>query len=229
MTRVAFGVTFTGWGPSQDVHLASMATAGFSIVRSDIGSLEDATVKAQACHSHGLRLLPLARDTSLAPLAGHPGIAGFEVWNEPNLIQPLPRNQWIALVRSVNGAGCVPTISGGVADNNDYSGWVKAVRPLPAGVKLGIHPYVFGVSSVKEAHSLDRSREIWVTEFGAGKIGITESQRATILRSQLKAMMKYAKALIVYSWSDPSFSIADSSGVLLPSGEAISDLIKNQP
>jgi hypothetical protein len=224
-TKTTFGVCFTGWGPDQDVQLAAISWAGFKIVRSDAPDLAASTAIADACHVYGLQWLPIVRDARLVSLAGHPGIAGFEVWNEPNLIQPLPRDEWVTLIRSVNQAGCKPTISGGVADNQDYVGWVAAVRPLPADVKLGVHPYVFANSAVKEAHTTDRSRRIWVTEFGAGKVNITEAKRASYLSSQLKSMAKYAVVLIVYSWDDAAWSIANPDGSLLPSGAAISKLI----
>lgn len=222
-----FGVCLSGWEqPTTNTQLAAVAAAGFKLVRCDVATLPIATARADTCYAHGLKLLTLVRDSSLLPLANHPGIAGFEVWNEPNLIQPLAMPAWVALISAVAKAGCVPTISGGVADNKDYAAWVKAVRPLPASVKLGVHPYVFGSSAVSQAHSLDKQRDIWVTEFGAGKEGLAEAKRAAYLKAELKAMMPLAKALIVYSWDDPDFSIASPDGSLLASGKAISSLIR---
>jgi len=151
----------------------------------------------------------------------HDQVAAYEISNEPNLAQYgnlTPQafadfyTQARIIIRKYDTVH--PVISGGLADVDNWQTYAKNFLALVTPDMLGIHPYNF-VTSYDQAVKLT-SKPVAITEYGVGREGITEKERATIMGSLTTSFVKRSPAfLVAYSWDDPAFRMYG-----LPIGDA---------
>lgn len=148
-------------------------------------------------------------------------VVAYEVWNEPNDARywrdPDPREYARvylaarAAIRRVDPH--TPVLVGGLADITGWRSYARAVVRLARPDGLAVHPYVSPVRSTRWALTL--GVPVWVTEVGVGRERVTEEERGAYLLRTVRALRRLpVRALFLYSWEDPAWSV-DTGAALL--------------
>ena len=194
-----------------------------------------------------------------AATAAHYGdrIAAYQIWNEPDLIQPSPgydprvpdANFSYLLRRAANAitGERLLIVGGSVSGSPNYLEGVDSWDGiLDAYDAIGVHPYGrrpepdwprpdwgFGMLGDLLAQYGTLGRPIWVTEMGVkeNEAGSREMQ-AEFLTRTFQAAAATSAALFWFCWSDgmvPSFGLMDSNGVAKASYQSYADSAPDEP
>lgn len=147
-------------------------------------------------------------------------VVAYEIWNEPNMPRfwrnPDPHAyaqvylKARAAIRKVDPH--TPVLIGGIADITGWRDYARTVIRLTRPDGLALHPYVQPVRSTR--HALRLGVPVWVTEVGAGRDNMTDTDRgAYLLRTVRRLRRLPIRALFLYSWEDPAWSVNDGAAL----------------